>query len=227
MADHRILVIPDLHAPFHCEKGLQNIIKYAKKHKPTHIVQIGDALDLFAFSRFAKSLNDSEMTAKQELFAGVKIIGRMWKQLQKDNPRVHCFQMRGNHSARLDKRLEESNPELCGIVDLSGIWRFPKVNTIYNTRQELIINNIMFIHGYRSKLGDHTKYNHMSVVHGHCHRPGIAYIPIKGKSLFEMDVGHCIDIKSIAVSYMPQKTTNWTKSFGWIDKHGPRVICLG
>ncbi len=222
----RILVIPDLHTPFHCPHGLRKIISYAKTNKPTHIVQIGDAYDLFAFSRFAKSLNSSGMTGEQELIAGKRILKNMWSELNNICPAAKCYQLLGNHDSRIIKRLEESNPELVGVLNLSTIWKFKKVKTIYDTRQELVLGKIIFIHGYRSKLGDHTRYAHSSVVHGHCHRPGITYIPINNRVMFEMDVGHCINVDSVAASYMPQKITNWTKSFGWIDEDGPRVVLL-
>ena len=227
MRDHRFLVIPDLHAPFHCTHGLAEIIKFSKHHKPTHIIQIGDALDIYAFSRFSKSLNISDMTAKQELQSGRRVLENMWKKLQSNSPRAKCYQLVGNHEHRVEKRIMETLPELVDIYDPSELWKFDNVISITDPRKELIIDNIMFIHGYKSRLGDHVRFNHMSVVHGHCHRPGISFIPIKGRSLYEMDCGHCLDVQSIAAGYTSQRITGWTKSFGWIDKYGPRVICLG
>jgi predicted phosphodiesterase len=50
----KIVVLGDIHFPFQNKKALQRVIDDIRRQKPTHVVQIGDLYDPYAFSRFSK-----------------------------------------------------------------------------------------------------------------------------------------------------------------------------
>ncbi len=165
------------------------------------------------------------MTPIQEIKAGTKGAEEMWAEIRAAAGRgVECFQLMGNHDSRLAKRIAEAMPEFEGLP--RGLWDFHGVTTMDSERDELIIENVLYMHGYR-KFGDHVKYNLMSTVCGHSHTGGVIYHPIKGRTLFELNAGYLGNPQSAAMSYTRQsKISKWTLGLGVIDQYGPRFIPL-
>lgn len=218
----KTLVIGDCHFPFHHKPALTWVLDLIKKLSPDRIIQVGDIYDMFSHTRFARS--HDIMTPKQEVTEARVTAEEMWSIIQRYAPKAELYQILGNHDDRPKKRILDKYPELASIVDISHLWEFDGVKTIHDSREELILDGVIFMHGYRTKLGDHTKYNHMSTVHGHTHRGGTIFIPIKGMTLWELDAGYCGDPEAAALSYGPQKINNWTLGCGWLDDEGPRFM---
>lgn len=220
-----VVILGDLHAPFHCRKTVAKAIQLIKRLKPKLVVQIGDLYDLYSFSKFPRSLN--VLTPQQEIRQGRGATEQLWEDIRAAAGRgVECFQLLGNHDERLAKRITEALPEIEGMAGL-GLWSFPGVQTMESERDELIIDGVIYMHGYR-RHGDHVKYNLASTVCGHSHLGGVTFHPVKGKTLFELNAGYLGDAKATAMSYTKQsKISKWTKGVGVIDQHGPRFIPLG
>lgn len=219
----RILVIPDLHFPFFHREACKVLWKRICDVKYTHIVQIGDLLDQYNFTRFAKK---NIFLPDRELKFGRELAVDMWAKIREKQPQAVCVQLLGNHDVRALKRAQEKLPEAQDIVrdSLLELYEFEGVHTVQDPRSEYFIGETAFLHGYRSKLGDHTKYMHCNTVHGHTHRGGVAYIPIAGKTLWELDAGYLADPDKEPLAYSEQKTNNWSLGFGEIDNFGPRFI---
>jgi UDP-2,3-diacylglucosamine pyrophosphatase LpxH len=223
----RAVVIGDLHLPFHNKKKLDECLYFIKQTQPEHVIQIGDALDMLLFSSHDRKFQGIYPSGAQEIAEGAEELRLLWKMVKKFSPKSKCFQLIGNHEDRVHKRIMEKLPEIRHVYDPKGLWTIEGVKTIYDPRESLVIEGIHFIHGYRTKLGDHCKYILRSVVCGHSHRGGVFYHPLHdGKMIYELNVGHLLDIESVATNYMPQRYINWTHGFGVIDEHGPRFIPL-
>jgi len=221
----RILCIGDVHAPFVSKPTVSKILDIAEELKPTIIIQLGDAYDFYSFSHFPRSVN--LMTPSQEITDGRCVMEEIWGALHRRAKKAKKYQLKGNHDDRITKRLREKFPELESLVDLSQLWKFDNVTTIQDSREELEIEDIVFTHGYRSKLGDHMRYNHRNTVVGHSHRGGVALQPINGKVLFELNAGYIADPFHESLVYRSQlKYFNWTHGVGFIDHLGPRFIPL-
>ncbi len=218
------MILGDLHAPFHCRRVVAKAIELIKRIKPKVVVQVGDLLDFYAFSRYPRSLN--LLTPQQEIKSGRRVAEDLWEDVQAAaGKKVECFQLMGNHDSRLAKRIAEALPEVEGMVP-KGLWTFDGVTTIESEREELILDGVVYMHGYR-KHGDHVKYNLMSTVHGHHHTGGVVFLPVKNKILFELDAGYLANFKSPAMSYgMQSRVTKWTHGVGVIDADGPRFVPL-
>lgn len=218
-----IVVLGDIHYPFNNEKATSAAIKLVKALKPTHIVQIGDLYDQYCFSRFTRK---NIILPEQELEEARARAEEMWKSLRSTGAR--CFQILGNHDIRLIKRVEEKLPEAQTLVRRSmlELYQFKGVRTIEDDRQELIINGILFLHGYRSRLGDHMRYNRQSTVVGHSHVGGVVYEQYRNRILWELNVGYLADETAEPLKYRPQTTSKWTLGLGVIDTKGPRFIPL-
>jgi predicted phosphodiesterase len=221
----RILVIGDVHFPFVNHKSLNQIYDFIKYVSPTIVLQIGDLYDLYSFSKFPRS--HDIMSPKDELTQAYGDAYVMWEKIRKLAPRAKYFQMLGNHDDRLAKRVMERLPEAESFLDLKQMWSFPKVEVSKSERDELYLHKILFMHGFRSKLGDHARHNGMSTVCGHSHLGGAVYIRLGNKTIFELNAGYIADEASKALSYTRQaKVSRWTQGFGYIDHLGPRFIPL-
>jgi hypothetical protein len=227
----RILALGDVHAPYQNDKYLSDVAAFAKDFKPNFIVQIGDLYDQYTHSKYSKSLNVK--TPKDEDASARKAGLSVWQTLQGASPKAQCFQLRGNHCVRAYKRILEKAPDLEEAVTAyyDNLYSFRGVRTLVDDRSELVINGILFIHGYLANLGDHVKYNRQSTVVGHSHRGGVVYSRIDGKTVFELNCGHVADDEQLPFSYTPQRTNFWTPGFGVVEtlKNGvvsPRFIPL-
>lgn len=220
------LVIGDAHFPFVSESTLEFIYKFAQKNKPKRIVQVGDLYDMYAHSKFPRSQNI--YTPDQEEDLGREGAEKMWKTLKSIVPDAECVQLLGNHDVRPVKRTMELNPVSERAVKywLEKVMTFEGVKTIQDPRQEYIVEGIEFIHGYKSKIGDHRDYALMNAVCGHIHRGGVMFRRIRGQTLWELNAGFIGDPDSKVFGYTPQKIKDYTLGLGWIDEYGPRFIAL-
>lgn len=223
-----ILVIGDVHAPFVHKPSVSKLLKFIEDmpEKPTHIVQVGDLYDFYSFSRFPH--NPDIISPKDEVLEGRQCAEEIWKAMKARSPKAQCYQILGNHCRRPFKRLQEVLPEFQSIFNIDELWKFPGVNTLFDPREELLINDIVFIHGHRSKLGDHSAYTGKKTVVGHSHRGGVVYQAKFGHKelIWELNVGYLADPTHEALKYSPQKFTHWTHGIGLIDRYGPRFIPL-
>jgi predicted phosphodiesterase len=223
----KVLVIGDCHFPFGNKQTLNKIIAFALENQPDIIVQVGDLYDFFSFSRFPRSHN--VMTPNEELTEGRRFAEWMWKSLLLAYPLAKCYQLRGNHCARPLKRIHEIAPEMEMFVrdGVNGLFKFDNVTSSETDRDILEINDVLYIHGFKSKLGDHMKFMRRNVVCGHTHKGGVVYEnTFQGKILWELNAGFCADPKAEAMQYTPIKFTLWTQGFGWVDSNGCRFISL-
>jgi len=219
----RILVIGDTHFPFACKKTLSFIYKSIVKLEPTHIVQVGDLYDFFSWSRFPKSVN--LFTPREELNAAIKQAGIFWERIAELAPTAKLHQLKGNHDERIIKRLLDVAPEFEDFIDLSMLWDFPGVKVQPDERTELVVNGIVFIHGYLSQIGQHALKILKPVACGHIHRGGVVFIRHVDRIFWELNAGTAADLTSKAMSYGKlRQFNNMTNGFGWIDDYGPRFI---
>lgn len=220
---NKILILGDLHLPFHNKAALKKAVDLVRRIKPTHVVQIGDLYDQYTFSRFTKKNIELPQREVDKAFGLAK---KMWEDIQKAHKGVKCFQILGNHDVRLSKRIAEKLPEIQEIfgVLMNDFYTFKGVKTLYDDREELRIGDVMFTHGYRSKLGDHCRFYGQRTVVGHSHTGGVVYEQRHGETIWELNAGFLADENSEPLSYRPSRTSKWTLGVGVIDEFGPRFI---
>lgn len=217
------LCIGDVHAPFTNTASLRRIEAIAREIKPQFIIQVGDALDLYSWSKYSKTLN--LMTPQNELELGKKMLYTMWENLKKASPKSKCFQLIGNHDERIVKKLMEKAPELQFLYKVEAIFDLPRGIELSNCeREELIIDDILFMHGHR-KFGDHVKHNRMNTVCGHLHKGGVVFERMGKKTIWELNCGFIAQTDSVPMTYSKQtKISHYTQGVGLIDSMGPRFI---
>lgn len=224
--DAVILTIPDTHFPFVDKKRLALTLAQISSIKPDFVIQIGDLLDLYAYSRFPNSMNVA--TPHREVRDGKWMAGKMWADIKRLAPKAQCFQSWGNHEERPMKQIMRNAPALEELLKepLAKLMAFPGVTTLSGPMDELDINGIRFIHGWSCKPGFHMNYFARNVVHGHTHHGGVTYLRLNGKTIWELDAGILADYDSLPMMYRSTLTCKWTPGFGLVDRYGPRFCPL-
>lgn len=227
-----IAIIGDTHFPYHHKSCLDWIYKsltdLQKKEgkKLTHVIQQGDLFDQYSFSRFQRDPNWT--SPADELASARSEAEAFWKSVQKIAPKAQCHQVIGNHDIRIAKKAMSHLGEIISLLErpIQNLYTFSGVKTQKTDKDELILKNIMFIHGYSSRLGDHLKRNpHVKgVVCGHSHKGGVFFEQIGNETKFELNAGFVADEHCLPLMYRPQTTSKWTLGYGLIDHRGPRFI---
>jgi predicted phosphodiesterase len=216
----KVFIISDTHFPFVDQEAYRKMIKAIKKERPNVVVQVGDVLDQYVFSRFSRSL---EVTPSDEISKGIKMAETMWAEIKKIVPKAKCYQLLGNHDLRLAKKISDKMPELATFISIKDFYTFPGVTVFESDRDYLELDGVAYVHGWLSKSIDHAKYFNKPTVHGHTHRPGIQYDNAK---LWSMDVGFLADRKAAPLQYTQNKFSKWTLACGVVENGQPRLIVL-
>jgi len=221
----KVFFISDTHFPFIDKKALAKVIKLIKKEQPTHVIQAGDLLDLYSFSRYEKDANFT--SPKGELKQGLAMASKMWATIRKACPKAKCFQLIGNHEDRLAKSISRDAPQLSGLTaTISSLYKFPGVKVLKSSKEHLEIGGVIYTHGHYTKLGDHAKYYRKSCVHGHSHRVGIFYEQTVDGLIWEMDTGFLADPTALPLQYTQTKFSKWTQAVGIIENGMPRLVVV-
>lgn len=216
----KVIAISDTHFPFHCPKAYKKLVALIKKEKPSHVVQVGDLLDQYVFSKYSRSLS---IIPKDEIEKGLDLAETMWDEIKLASPGAKCFQLLGNHDMRMSKRISDRLPELSEFFDHSNLYKFPGVTTFRSDRDFLEIDGVVYVHGWLSKSIDHARYFGKPVVHGHTHRGGLSF---DGRRLWSLDTGFMADINQLPLQYGPSRWTKCVVGAGKIDSAKPQFIFL-
>jgi len=220
----KIACLGDLHEPFSHANLKQDFKLFVEKFKPEYIIQLGDAFDQYSSGRFPRSHNI--FTPKQEEEIAKKNLIEFWSEMAKAAPESKLVQLVGNHDVRPLKQTLSALPVMEHWIQkyFEELYTFDNVKTIIDPREEFIIEDIAFHHGYRSKLGDHRDYIQMNFVGGHTHTGGVVFRNIKNAVLWELNAGLAADPTSKGLSYTNQRMNHWTLGYAAIDELGPRFI---
>lgn len=219
MAKNKVLIVSDLHFPFHDKKSLKKVLRLIAKERPTHVIQIGDVLDQYVFSKYSKS---SSITPKKDVVKGLKLAQSFWSTVKSLAPKAKRIQILGNHDLRLAKRISEKIPEMAELFSHKDLYKFSGVEVLESDRDYKIIDGVVYCHGWLSKSLDHATYFNKPTVHGHRHRPAIE---TKGK-LWSMDTGYLANPSSKPLSYTMSKYSQWRHACGIVEDGQPRLILL-
>ncbi len=113
----RVLVLPDIHLPYHHKQALTAALAYGVKYKPDAILLNGDVFDFFQISRFQHDDPDAP-SVPEELAAGKQFFRRLRYQF----PKAEIVFRYGNHDRRWDKYVLGNAPGLLGIPSVLNCW---------------------------------------------------------------------------------------------------------
>lgn len=192
----RILVIPDLQAPFHHKDSLDFLDHIAQELDPTLVVSIGDEVDQHALSRYAHDPDGHSAGREYELAQ------KFMQQLYARFPSARaCY---SNHTDRIFRRAFDAGIPRAYLRSIKDFMGAPEG---WDWRREWRVHDIIFTHGdCTSGLQPHrilAQSNLCSTVIGHHHSsPGVAYLANDEKTIWGMNVGCLVDAEAYAFHYV-------------------------
>jgi predicted phosphodiesterase len=142
---HKVLILSDIHAPYHDVKALELAIDYGLKKGADTVLLNGDVMDFHTISRFmtdprARSLAD-------ELECGRQILAM----LRCAFPGRAIYYKEGNHDERLQNYLILKAPELLGVMQytLADLLKFGdnRIEHI-NDKRVVMVGKLPVLHGH-------------------------------------------------------------------------------
>lgn len=172
----RLLIVPDVHAPYQHKQAFAVLCEVAKGWAPTHVVCLGDFADMYCVSSHPKDPR-VKLPLEQEV-AGVnealdqldKAVGRRAKK--------HFLQ--GNHETRLSRFLVEKAPELIGCVDWADLFKLDKRRwQVTPYKKSITIGDLRLTHDV-GRAGVNAARQSMidlgdNIAFGHTHRLQVHY----------------------------------------------------
>ena len=214
MSIEKLLVFPDLHAPYHDDKALSLVLKVGKAIKPDECIIMGDWADFYAVSSHDK--NPDRMSFESE----VRIAKKCLDHVKAVGANVNVF-IQGNHEYRLERMIVKKAPELHNMTTTPKLLELAEKGFQYVPyRQSYLVGNMRFTHDV-GPSGLHAATKSMAalgrnVVIGHCHR--MEYC-VQGTLDGARHVGISLGwLGSIAAAedymHMDKMAKDWTLGFG-------------
>ena len=195
-----ILVLSDLHMPYHHKDVFKFLAKIKNVYNPTKIINIGDEVDNHAMS-FHDSDPDLDSAGK-ELIEARKGIAKLAKLF----PKMELVE--SNHGSMHLRKAKAFGIPTSFMKSYNNILGAPKT---WVWKDEVILTSggveIMFRHQFKKNPLVCAQQMGMAVVQGHFHEDfNIQYTSSPNKLLWAMTVGCLIDKKSLAFTYNKTNT---------------------
>ena len=141
----RILLLSDIHVPYHNIQAITQAIEYGKEMKVNAIVFNGDTVDCYALSRYEKDPRKRKFS--EELEATRSLL----KVFRKEFDGVPFYFKLGNHEERYEAYLRVKAPELLGAPDftLDTLLRFGEIGCeLIQDKRIIKAGKLNIMHGH-------------------------------------------------------------------------------
>lgn len=214
-----VLVISDLHIPYHHQDAFDFLKALKKKYKPDLVVNIGDELDHHAISMHEH--NPDLMSAGDELKHSKEYV----RELEKIFPEMTL--VHSNHSSLVYRRaLKYGLPKdyLKSYNEFLGVgngWKWVDDYTITLSDG----SRCFFTHGISADVLKVAAQYGMNTVQGHFHTKfSIGYFSNPDALIWGMQVGCLINQKSMAFDYAKNFKSRFIVGCGMIIDGQPKLM---
>lgn len=168
--ERRILLLADIHIPYHDRRATLAALRYGLEHKADTILLNGDVADCFSVSFWEKD------PRKRDFADEVAQVRGFLDLVREAFPRARIIYKLGNHEERFERYMSVKAPELLGLEEFS----FEAVYRLEETGIELV----------RDKRP--IRFGKLNVVHGHEYRFAISNPVNPARGYFLRAKTHCI-----------------------------------
>jgi predicted phosphodiesterase len=140
-----VLLLSDIHIPFHDTRALETAINYGANAKPDVVLLNGDVLDFHMVSRYDH--DGTKLTYQEEIEAGRQFLAYLRDRF----PRSRILYKEGNHEERLAKYILTRAPALFGLesVTVPQLLMYDDLGVEHIGDQRVIrIAGLRVIHGH-------------------------------------------------------------------------------
>ena len=211
-----ILVLADIHCPYHDIKALDTAIRAGKRADVDTVIILGDMMD---FHRISKYPNDpGTLSFQEELEVGAQ----MAFYIRSEFPDADIYYIEGNHEVRLEHYIAKNADQFIGMPELQMSTLLDLHSQEIEYVQDAFIHcgDMSFLHGHemrgvggvnpsRKLFGKMKK----SAICGHLHRPESFYTRDGSGKLLQCHVlGHLGDPSP---NYHPRN--DWQHGYGLVE----------
>lgn len=215
----KLLVVGDLHIPFHDVKAIKIAFRYAKDNGCDGVLLNGDTMDFHFASRFMR--DPKYRDAEKEMSIGRTFL----ESLRKFMPDSRIYYKIGNHDQRMSLRIIENTPEYYSLDELKienllklGDFNIEKIDPLAIAE----FGKLNLLHGHEfHRYGIHVTYNNLlksmdNIMFCHYHKT-MEYIHtmLKGDVLGSWSVGCLCGLRP---EYLP--LNNWNLGFAIVTRRG-------
>ena len=215
----RILVLSDIHIPYHSISALTAALDWGKKMKPDTILLNGDTLDCHQLSRFVRDPKKRDFGKELDMF------GELMDVLDIEFPGSVKIFKEGNHSERYNHFLYTKAKELSGVKEFSlyNLIQARAAGIEYvGDKRIMKAGELNIIHGHEFATGFFSPVNvarglflraKVSCMQGHNHQTSEhTESNMNGKIITTWSVG-CLS--ELHPEYMP--LNKWNHGFAFVE----------
>ena len=214
----KVLIISDIHLPYHDDKALFDALKFGLENKVDTIYINGDLLDFALISKHENT------TTKHSVKYEIDCAKLFLKGLREMFPTALIIYKYGNHDLRFDKWIRLKAPELLDIehIMLSEILGLRELDIIQlDSLQWCYMWEYVVLHGHELPIksggvnparATRLKLNRPAII-GHFHRMNRDIATIMGKEQYSVYSNGCLC--DLSPAYMP--INDWNHSCILID----------
>jgi len=145
ISHNNILLLSDLHIPYHNIAALTAALKYGLEHEVNTILLNGDVIDFYAISRFEKD------PRKRNFGHEVLMTRQFLETLRKLFPNAAIYYKCGNHDVRYDHYIMRNAPDLLGMDEFSfeSLMHLDKLDITFIPDKQIIhAGKLTILHGH-------------------------------------------------------------------------------
>jgi len=215
----RVLIISDLHCPYHHQDSFKFLKALKKKYKPTRVINVGDEVDGHGIS-----FHDSDpdlMSPGDELIAAQKAC----KELEKIFPTMELCD--SNHGSLLYRRGKAGGIPRHMLKDYADVLN---VGSGWTWHSEIVVNYkdfapVVVRHQFTANTLKNAEQMGCSIVQGHHHsKLEVQWTSSPFSVHYGITVGCLIDKESLAFSYNKLQVKRPILGSGIIIDGMPQVI---
>ena len=144
-----MLIISDIHIPYHNADALKTALKYGKEKKVDAVLINGDFIDFAPLSYFTK-----DPYTKLNLLSDIEMSRKILEIIRNTFPNVPIYYKLGNHEDWLEKYLQNKAPELLDMDEfkLKSLLRFGELKISEISSYAMMkFGKLNIIHGHELK----------------------------------------------------------------------------
>jgi len=217
-SDNKILILNDIHIPFHDSKALLTALKYGRDKNVNTIILNGDIIDLYSESKF------NRIPRLRNTKVEIDLTRQFLTMLRERFPKAKIIYKEGNHEFRLKSYLMDKAPELYEVpeIKLDELLKLKQLRIEWIEDKRLIkAGKLYIIHGHEIFSGAGTinvartirLKTSENVIFGHFHKTQNDFqTAISGKLVGGWSVGCLCGLNPL---YMP--INMWNSGFALVE----------
>lgn len=223
-----MVIIPDVHRPFHSKVGWRLLVKAIKAIKPAYAIILGDFGDFYSISSHQRSPDKRNLLLIDE----VTDVESGLTELDEALGDAKKYFIQGNHEWRFDRYIADRAPELYGLTDTAKLFGLKRRGWHYTPYHSHVkVGKVFYTHDTgKAGLNAHRQAEQAfsdNAVIGHTHRMALE---VRGNSRGQPHIcghfGWLGDITAAEYMHLINARRDWTLGFGtgWMKKDGTTFL---